>query len=36
MDYQTNTKQERKVSKTWEAAMKLQGSIVVLDPSIFD
>lgn len=25
--------EERKVSKTWEAAMKLKGSLIVNDPT---
>lgn len=30
------TGEKRRVSKSWAAAIKLEGSIVVLDPTIFD
>ncbi len=27
---------ERKVSKAWEAAMRLKGSVVILDPTLYE
>lgn len=27
---------KRKVSKTWEAVLRLRGSVVILDPTLYD
>ena len=35
-DQQTNSVQEKKVNKSWEALMRLRGNIVILDPSILE
>ena len=28
--------EKRKVSKTWEAAMRYKGSVIVLDPTLYE
>ena len=32
----TDSTGERKVSKAWEAAMRLKGSVVILDPTLYE
>jgi hypothetical protein len=36
MDYKNETFGHKEESKTWKAARELQGTITILDPSIFD
>ncbi len=33
---ETNSKQGRKYNKTWLAMQELEGTLVILDPSIFE
>ena len=32
----TDTGEKRKVSRTWEAAMRYKGSVIVLDPTLYE
>ena len=32
----TNAGEKRKVSRTWEAAMRYKGSVIVLDPTLYE
>lgn len=32
----TGTGEKRKVSRTWEAAMRYKGSVIVLDPTLYE
>ena len=32
----TGIGEKRKVSRTWEAAMRYKGSVIVLDPTLYE
>ena len=32
----TNAGEKRKISRTWEAAMRYKGSVIVLDPTLYE
>ena len=32
----TNAGEKRKISRTWETAMRYKGSVIVLDPTLYE